>query len=803
MLIKIETAPRGPLSVIPEIPDARLAMIEGLNGIGKTLSVRLLQVCTGTLPYHVDSDAWRSLRDGLGEFVVTIKGLHGADEVLWQGDSSEWVPGQAAPSSSWFQSIAIDGKPAALEDIRRLLVVHRMAGDEGITETFASIAEADAEKIHRWRERFAAAADSPLAVLEEYVASALDLIGNLSEERYRGYVDRLERSRSAASSAEHDLKKASQRHKLVKDAADLRRRLVDLDEVAPSITAKLADVDAKIVASREERGTLEKELAALLNTIARAQPQQVELNNARRTLERNRKSLDREVGRAGVAASALGIDPDGAVVEVAVRERRQQLERLRTEASTLTSVPAMRDLLVELESDLVAAERSGLAEEIAIDSAEINVQLTVSQARAGVEKRHAYLDEHGTPPHVRALTAEIAGIEQELRSLRTLGFALNEVQRFRRLVDANEERVQKALQAGSGPAASAMHDVERRRRENDEALTELAGQRAALAERLRSLGGGGSRETLLRKLGGLLGELQLSEDDIDGEYQSIGNELGRAQARHLREQEELADAQRDLAQVRTEVRRISRRLLGSDDLEWLRRPKWSERKPSGVDPLTFDISTVEGARRIVESLSERFGKHRTQLAAIGRALSVVGQRLRRRTEEPQAVEYVEEAQRWLSRRFGAWFSDPRVRTELLPGAEGGVDVDVASRQVHWREGSIERYRPLDAFSSGEQAFAYTRARLALLDEAHSQVPNRLVVFDEFGAFIAHDRLQGLLGYLTEWTKKRKNAQIVVMLPLSRDYADLATRSIGGEALHYRMLAEQVAARRYSIRILVE
>src|ERR1022692_3776474 len=94
MRISIEADPIGPLSILRALPDARLAVLEGLNGIGKSLAVRVLQVCTGSMPYPADSAVWQSLCSGLGPFSVSISSLEGAQKITWTGDSRAWlVPG--------------------------------------------------------------------------------------------------------------------------------------------------------------------------------------------------------------------------------------------------------------------------------------------------------------------------------------------------------------------------------------------------------------------------------------------------------------------------------------------------------------------------------------------------------------------------------------------------------------------------------------------------------------------------------------------------------------------------------------
>jgi hypothetical protein len=143
-----------------------------------------------------------------------------------------------------------------------------------------------------------------------------------------------------------------------------------------------------------------------------------------------------------------------------------------------------------------------------------------------------------------------------------------------------------------------------------------------------------------------------------------------------------------------------------------------------------------------------------------------------------------------------------VRAELLPDADGPIHVDLHTAEVRWTESGGERSRPLEAFSSGEQAFAYTRARLAILDEEENPPANRLVALDEFGAFIAHDRLAALLAHLQDRVDDHPSDQVIVILPLTRDYASLAASSVGPDASRYAELERQIAERGYAIQELV-
>src|SRR5436309_2392499 len=75
--VTIEAVPEGGLKVIPHIPALRPCRLEGRNGIGKSVAIRLLSLASGTQPYAGDDGAWKSLRNLIGPARVTLKGLSG------------------------------------------------------------------------------------------------------------------------------------------------------------------------------------------------------------------------------------------------------------------------------------------------------------------------------------------------------------------------------------------------------------------------------------------------------------------------------------------------------------------------------------------------------------------------------------------------------------------------------------------------------------------------------------------------------------------------------------------------------
>ena len=97
-----------------------------------------------------------------------------------------------------------------------------------------------------------------------------------------------------------------------------------------------------------------------------------------------------------------------------------------------------------------------------------------------------------------------------------------------------------------------------------------------------------------------------------------------------------------------------------------------------------------------------------------------------------------------------------------------VSLDKGESTITWHTPEGEsRTRPMSAFSSGQQALGFMRARLQqIADETHS---DRLVFLDEFGAFISAEQRRPLADLLTSSELQALTDQVVVVLPLQADY----------------------------------
>jgi seryl-tRNA synthetase len=800
MHIQIEADPIGPLKVLPALPDARLATLEGLNGIGKTLSVRLLQACAGVVPYSPDSPAWTSFCEGLGPFTVTITNLLGAEELRWEGDTREWLEAGRRGLPLPFQDVAVDGASAVPTDVNRIFAVYRIAGDEGIIDTLAQQSQSFADAVASSSRRLASAEMGPLSRLENLGLALLEALPSTSFDSYLRIQDLAEEiaheERSLLASSATTQKRAD----ALARAADLRRQLNEFRQRAPGLEDEIAAVDREIAAIHGRRDALQKEVAAISAQLAGAGPALKELANARRTLERNRANLSSSLSNAAAVATPLGIPATDETVERLLSDLRGRIEELTEQRTELDAAPAVQVILRDVAEDLAAAERRGLGDQIAIDDTDSGLQLTISRARTGMLARRAFLTRQPPPPQAREVSAQLFQTRRLLAQAENLSDHLRDVERYSRLVTTNEERVTQALQSTNPGAAGELEGLERSRRSADERLLELAAARAALTQQLGNAPAGATEEALDRQLRQALGAASIGEDDLDSAIQEVRHEAREIDLSLREVQRKAGDVARELAATESEMRRSTAILRNGPAYAWLRESIPRRGLPDADTPIAQQLGTLDGLQRHVRQVLDRLGGLRAQLAAIEEALRGLGRHLR--GGEIGTREYVQELQEWLGSHFSEWFNNERIRHELIPLATGLVSVDIASREVAWFEGEKKRSRPLVAFSSGEQAFAYTRARLAVLDDSPARPTNRLIVLDEFGAFIAHDRLTGLLAYLQERSDQSLGDQVLVVLPLSRDYESLAESSAGPEAERYAALAAEVEDRKYAVQELV-
>lgn len=797
MRVRIRTAPIGPLTVLPGLPNARLSMVEGLNGIGKTLAVRLLQACVGDQPYPRGSASWRSLCEGLGEFEVEITDLHHAKRLLWAGDTRDWRTLDADAPLTFGQCL-IDDQPADQRRVRALLSVHRIAGDEDIVDTLANQAVEEADRIGRWSRQVAGAELGPLRALEDYVDAALSTLGEWSTARFELSRKQLASAEASVRDRAQQLQRMSERKAQLAEAKTLHDRLARMQQQAPGLAQRLATIDQQLSEARARHEGAQQQVAQLAAKVAGAAGFVRELDLARKNLGRNTEKLRRATEKASAIATPLSLPLQRSTATSRITILRAELAELDAQRQAFDAAPTMRLFLDGLVTQLSSADERGLGDQIALEDVETGLELTVNQTRQGMATRRRVLEGQPPPPEAQRIARDLDAIRRHLQRVEELVSALEDIERYRRLVEQAEQRMDAALAATDRKAAVRLQQADAQRRAEEEVLLSLAADRAGVVQQL---GGESSRtiEAVQQQARAALTAAAVDDpDDLDRLLTACQTE--HAAAAHAAEaaREEQQRARREAARADADVKRVLMTVAANPELHILLAGV-SGGSDLGQLDTHVGLAQLDSWRQILTVVQDRLGDHRIQLAAVEEALRAIARQLH--GEDLQAARYVPQLQAWFERLYSDWFSSPRIRHELLPEAIGRVRVDLSSGQVLWEEATGAKARPLEAFSSGEKAFAYTRARLGWLDDEEPRPANRLIVLDEFGAFIAHDRFGALLAYLRDRATTHPEDQVVVILPLNRDYGQLAENAIGPDATRLHALAEQVRQQRYAVQVL--
>jgi hypothetical protein len=753
------------IRVIDEIPDLRLCRVEGLNGIGKTLAIHLLEICTGQQPYATRPGAWRTLCEYLGPAEVVVEGLAAPDSESetdtgvhtlkfnfdWTGREDETAPREM--TAAMFDAIELDGSPVDdMSDVRRWLRVARIAGDQSLTDTIANIVAYDLELVR--------AAAAVAQSRSEYGDKVLNqLLSDFSlEDAQRALAVSEEIGQLARQRAEFDGLRAEQ--------ASILERL----DAANEAHSAVADVTSNAGALRKEVERLEDQLEEARKRTAEAEQG---LENARESerlsaeVEKKLESIERKIGRRlpALRRAEAAIEELAASLEVvadpkSVEEELQKVERRRQETAReradLADLFALRDLLDGLVTTLAPAATGGLRGRTIATLEEQPV--TAGKLLDAVRKRRERLLTDA--PAVEELDALLAGLESREGRLQELeGLIGDRNEKRRSLKEAEEELEQLGHSDGPDPDSVAEKSAARTAAQRVE--IEVGSALGAAQRQLAQLGGGISLEDLQAKLERRLNEADTSVEALEKDLRQaqarlveLDDQLDAAAARAEELESLQAHLDRSLAQgaqaVQNEDRHARlRELLGGHCPD-----------PSGLggDLAREWIAAHEAADRAVRRFQAARGSLNHMSGAMGDLVEAI-----RREEQPSPG--LDQIRALYQERMLRNFSQPELLQALFDGGEL-TRVDLASREVVWQTAESEpRVRPFEAFSSGERAFAYVQAQLASI--ADQGAANKAVAVDEFGAFLSRDRLIRLQEVIRGQLDSGVIDQAIVVLPLSR------------------------------------
>jgi hypothetical protein len=768
--IEIDAHPAGGLRVIRHIPAVRPCRLEGRNGIGKTVAVRLLSLASGEQPYSDDEASWRSLRELIGQATIRFSGLVGvADEAVLTFTPAKWPTEVPLEIGDWLGTLTLDGIPRPLSDLFSQLEVVHLSGTERLDSTIDRRRGTYQVALRETARRLRALEEQRLQLGEmaERVESLTpsqenrDLESRAQSDRQLRVVDT---QRTALQARMKDLQRASTLNLLIEAGTD-----ADREQEIAKVRAERADADRLIRKTQAELTAAVKELSqgsSIQKALATEERRLTRARNRANKARSERTDLALKLDLSSIAECTDNVlSPDlhqqTADLVSSITAKLRELEHERYRNSLGTSQKTIHDQLTVVLSEAIAA---GNADFVLgrLDDRDLTVGdlaralATAPTATGSATDDNELVELQQRQTRLKAildLDAHAADVEKDtegiLRKISDLRHQTPTTDDLQLRVDKARTEQQRALEKAE--------ELARRLGALQAGRLDVSGIQGAERE----------RDELLTR----------NSVALDG----LADEIGRGMA-------ELAECTREATRLREIVadldaadarRRITRRTLAAQ-----------LRSDPGLGWVTQAAGLGEPGHTETEVDWEGLaGRLATLRSVIGSLVSGVEALETVSGSGAGASEgrYGEAIQIALEAEAVRDFSDPPLLAALF---DDGVisHFDLRNSTVTWHTANGEtRSRPLSAFSSGEGALGFIRARLRQI--AAAEKANRLIFLDEFGAFIAADARRPLAELLTSSEIGALASQVIVMLPLQVDYAAELDQTT--DELHERY-AERVA-----------
>lgn len=783
--------PTGGLKVIKHIPPIRPCRLEGRNGIGKSALIRLLVLVSGKQPYLDEPASWASMRRLVGPITITLRGLAGAaSEAIIRLTPEKWPDRPVETIGDWVGELSLDGKPTPMAELFDLLEVVHLSGTERLADTLSQ----QTGRLHR----SVSAMNTRLAELDDQRADLGELAEQLSQASpVQDDADRTHRK--AAQDQLSDISKRLDRARPLADdltEASMFAAMVEGGSVAEH-EAKLKDLQQQLEEAHARVQLAEEAQVRALSELSEGNQVQKEIAKRERRVQALERTLTKLLTRlaelaprleaAGLPADAESLDSGQLrILEQATAAAADRQHQLHLVAARSHRTREENQLVDDVRVVLDDAAASGLSRTVLARVHDIDI--TVGELRSNL----------GYLPVDDSDLGDLTAANLELAELREVAELYTKRETT---ISARDELLEEMQQLDPD---AADHDELRTRASDARAeLDDATAAVRALNMRIGALSRGvlgddgevidfaARLSEILERHGVVADRLQTSLSDALMDVATLSKEAGETQGRI----EELARSEQRRRRLRTSLRREAE---SDPDKAWLGELAEKLNRTSSSTSRSVGDPWADGEwpDATWQALADHVNGFKNTLDRLVGAVAGLDVTTTRplstlaATAMDSAVKSVveDEALKELSAR-------PIVDALFDGGTLKRVSLDEGESTVTWDtpEGD-SRTRPMSAFSSGQQALGFMRARLQqVADETHE---NRLVFLDEFGAFISAEQRRPLADLLTSSELQTLTDQVVVVLPLQADYGGELDETTGELHEQYERRARDVDAEGY-------
>ena len=442
------TSTSGGLTILPEVPDLPAVLIEGRNGIGKTVLVHLLELISGKQPFAEHRKSWLSLRERLGNTAITLSGLNDGHQLVVKFTPHQW-PTDEVPLTigDWLGEVSVDGQIVRVADAQRLLWVERFAGNEDVGRTLRRRLDIYADRVGRTQHQIS----STINRINEALQPLVEQLRPLDPQRLVAHQHELAEAETREVEAEAELETAIARHERVLAAIEHSRRVDAANDPSAELAARRSELQRELTGATEEHDEVQERVRQISERLTRdgdaqaalADPQRIQRHRAKRL-----RNLENDVARA---ARNLQIEPGRDEVLGARDVARSQLEELRRQRALLDAGGQTSRLIDRVDGLLVSAAAEGLDDqEFAIMRDE---RFSVGEVQAGMRMRAEELRGRPLPEELQTLDRAIAEAQRHAAWLNTLANTLSDLDRRQELLTQADEEVRLALERAENAGA--------------------------------------------------------------------------------------------------------------------------------------------------------------------------------------------------------------------------------------------------------------------------------------------------------------------------------------------------------------
>lgn len=773
----------GGIRLIAEIPDYKICHLEGKNGAGKSLALRLLELISGEQPYATTPSAWSSLRENLGETQVTITGLAGRT-LRVELKPERWVQ-NPGPVGEWLGDAFLDEKPIEITAIGSLLHVVRIAGDETFEGTIKRRLAAQSAAIERSHERFVKHLSQLTPALDELMKET-GIVDSRDIDR-----ERLNRIEAEITEVDLNLRAHQERISLLNEAMLARRQLTALTDQLPNIQERLEQLERESKDLTERLRFNQTRRAELLAEMGRGSTLEEQIQKIRQIRESRMTRLQRLARELQEKAAQLHVNPSEEASATALAEARQKKKQIDSELASAGHNSSVRDFTSRVARDLDSHRELEGEVVVLLNSAAEKLRVTGRDLRAGVQERQVELAEVEDDPllvELRKCALELSRRIIELVALQKLIRDHERATQRLKESDAELDGLVKHAKAAGGLRAE-YDQVSAELGAVEDELRQRISEDARLRVQLDQLSAGKSEEELSEKVKHALESLRLNDnDDLEFQYRRESAAADDFRSRLRRHRTEQLDLKRALELRAAEILQVASRLAAIPWLPVSIRQVLARGDDQQRQQALLSLRTAVGVvRESLYLVRDRFDK----LVIASRHLA---EEVGRRDRISSAVAFLPELAEEMGERLRSEFDQEEISSALFDGGEL-QSIDLRNLEAQWvtKDGEL-RSRPFEAFSSGERVFAYTRARIERV--ALIEAEYKVIALDEFGAFLARDRLERLASYLRDAVAGSIADQIIIVVPLAANYEAQAKVTSGDLGERFARRAAEIESRFY-------